>query len=519
LAKAIASFFENKIYVLLGLILPALLLYFKSLSYGFSPMDEQWMILKNSSFLNDWNNIKNAFTKPMAEIYYRPLFMVSLIIDYHLGKLSPFIYHFTNLFFHLSCVVLLYKYLVLIQVQKKLAFSFGLLFSLHPIMLHAVAWIPGRNDVMLCFFVLLSLIYLQKFISENKLQFIFLHFLFFGCALFTKENAIVLPLIYCATYFTFKDFKSKKIIKLIVLWFIVCVLWFVLRYSIVNYMLPIETNFISSIKNFVFALILFIGKAFLPFQQSVLPTIKNSNIIFGLMSLFAIAFMIYKLGINNSKIAFLGIFIFFSLLAIPIWFGATKSSGEHYEQRIYTSIIGLFLFLSTLKINIYSKTFNYFIIIAVCWFAIKTFIRMDVYKSALSYANCGIKECPNYYLFYVTKGEDYYSKKEYNNALTFFSEAIKLRPDKADIFSNRASTYFKMGLLNEAIFDYSSAINKSKFRAEYYLNRCIVYNKVNDNKNAIKDLQVLQKCCSDLIPQKLKEDVLNKNLIITSHKY
>ncbi len=516
--KTSKSFFENKTYLVLALILPALFLYFKSLKYDFTPMDEQWMILKSTSLLENWSSIKDAFTKPIAEVYYRPLFSISLITDYHLGKVSPFIYHFTNLFFHLSCVLLLYNFLILSQVQKKLAFIFALLFSLHPIMLHAVAWIPGRNDLMLCFFTLLSLIYLNKYFIENKIKYILFQNLFFICALFTKESAIALPLIFIFTYYVYKGFQPKKIFTLISVWLLISVLWFALRNSVVNYMLPIETNFLSSIKNFALAFILFIGKAILPFKQSILPTLKNSTILIGIISICLLVYATYKLGVNNKKIAFLGLLIFFSMLFISVWFGATKSNGEHYEQRLYTSMIGAFLFLSTLKFNSNSKNFNYLSAIVICFFAIKTFVRMDVYKNENTFAEAGLKEAPDYYLFYITKGEDYYSKKDFNKALTLFNKAIELRPDKGDIYSNRGSAYFALGMVKEAIADFTQAINKSEFKMEYHLNRCIALNKINDTENAVKDFEILKKCCANQIPQKLENDINQKLELINKSK-
>ncbi len=328
--------------------------------------------------------------------------------------------------------------------------------------------------------------------------------------MFTKESAIALPLVYAFTYYVYKGFQPKKIFTLIGVWLLISVLWFAIRNSVVNYILPIETNFLSSIKNFALAFILFIGKAILPIKQSILPTLKNSTILIGIVSICVVVFATYKLGITNKKIAFLGLLIFFSMLFISVWFGATKSSGEHYEQRLYTSMIGAFLFLSTLKFNSNSKNFNYLIAIIICFFAIKTFVRMDVYKNKMAFAEAGLKEAPDYYLFYITKGEDYYKKKDFNNAITLFNKAIELRPDKGDIYSNRGSAYFAIGMVIEAIADFTQAINKSEFKMEYYLNRCIALNKINNTENAMKDLLILKKCCSNQIPQKLKNDVTQK---------
>src|ERR1044072_4973754 len=91
-----SDFFRNDLKISLSLVLSVLLLYKKSLSFGFSPLDEQWLIEDNASFLAKWSSIKEAFTQPSAFVFYRPLFVFSLIFDYHLGKLSPFFYHLTN---------------------------------------------------------------------------------------------------------------------------------------------------------------------------------------------------------------------------------------------------------------------------------------------------------------------------------------------------------------------------------------------------------------------------------------
>lgn len=504
------TFFDNKSKVLLALLLPALILYAKSLKFGFTSMDEQWMIVKDSVFLQNWSSIITAFTTSTTDVYYRPLFMISLIIDYHLGKLAPGIYHFSNLMWHLLSVVLLFKFLVKSEVEKKRAFFLSLLFSVHPVLLHAVAWVPGRNDIMLGVFTLASLIYLKKYIDTASRKNAGLHLLFFTCALFTKESAVVLPFLFFAYYFTLKNEDKKRIIPLILSWIALTSLWLVIRNSVSSETSSSAVSMTTISQNMLGGFLLFFGKVLLPFQQSVLPTLKNSSLTPGILSLFLFGFLIYKPGLKNKKIAFFGIFMFFLLLLIPVWFGASKSNGEHYEQRIYGAMAGIFLFLGQLKLDFESKTVKYLAAAVLILFTAKTFIRMNVYKNENTYVDAGIKESPGYYLFPMQKADLLNAKRDFKNAIIFYNKALEIRPDYPQGLSNRGSAYFSSGQYKEAAEDYTQAIQHSDFNKTYYLNRLSAYSRAGDAAQAMKDLIVLKKCCQELVKPELEKRVMDK---------
>ena len=511
--------FKNNLKTIAWLLVPAFILFIKSLGYEFTSMDEQWMVVKNVPFLKQWSSLKNAFVKPITDIYYRPFLMVSFIIDYHLGQLSPFIYHLTNLILHLACVYLLFRFLLSCKVEKKIAFIFSLLFSLHPIVLHAVVWVPGRNDLLLCIFTLLSLIYLNKFIFTQSFKFFFFHLLFFCFALLTKENAIVLPSVFLMQYFVFREKKSNSIYLYGFIWILIAGLFFVVRDKILSTP-SIDSFSVHGLKNFVLAFVMCTGKVILPFYQSILPIVKIPSVIVSLLGIGLVVFLVVKQGLINKKVALLGLFVFFIFLVIPIWFGAFKSGGEHYEHRSYTSLVGLMLFLSQIKFNTHSKAFHNYLVAILCLFFIKSFARMPVYKNKQSFVDAGLKERPDYYLFYLQKGEALYAKREYRQSYDLFSKAIEIRPDKGDLYSNRGSAAYALGMYQEAVSDYTEAINKStEFKMEYYLNRCIVYNKVGDSENATMDFLVLKKCCAERIPPNLDKTMMEKlNASKAEHK-
>lgn len=501
-------FFENKIKVYFTLLLIPFCLYIKSLWYNFSPMDDQWLILENTKVLSDWRNFPLLFKTSISGIYYRPLLNLSFMMDYHVGQKSPLIYHFTNLILHLLTVILFYHFLIQVNVSKKLSFLFALVFSVHPAILHTVAWIPGRNDLLLAIFTLCSFIFLINYLLNQKQQHLFFHLFFFSCSLLTKENALILPIFFGILSLNYK--KSKNNIFVFILsWLTIIVAWYLIRKNIVNYYPSVGNDLTLSIKNFISGFLLFTGKCLFPIQQSVFPTLKNASVIPGFITIILIIIAYIKLEINNKVLAALGLIIFTGVLAIPVWYGATSSTGEHYEHRIYLPLIGLLLFITQLKFNINSKLFNYIITIIIVLFSIKTFYRMNTYKNEMTYIDSGIKETPEYYLFHFKKGDKLFENHDFINALAAYNTALKMQPFRVQIYNNRANVYCAIGKKDEAINDYNTALKLSPNNPNAYLNRCVAYKNFGDIENAMNDLTFLKQNYPNFIPTGM-EDEYNK---------
>ena len=497
---------------ILILILLCLIVYSKSLLYDFSPMDEQWLILKNTKFYDKWENINAMFSKPTSGFYYRPLLLFSFMVDYHLGNISPFVYHFTNLFLHIICVTLLYQFLLFTCIDNKLALLAASLFSIHPLMLHAVVWIPGRNVIMLCIWMLLSFNFLIKYFLNDSIKYFSLHIFCFLCALLTKETAVVFPFIFMAIFYIH---SKKKIIKpLSITWLIIICLWFIVRSFIINGSPAQSNDFISNVKDAISALFIYIGKTLLPIQLSVFPTLNNSSVFFGILSIIIVGLLCFKLGIKDKKNAVLGILIFIIILILPIWFSAISNTGEHYEHRAYSSMVGFILFLTCIDFKINSKYFNYVSVFVITVFGLITFIRMPIYKNQLSFLDSGIEDNPNYYLFYTQKATYLHAQKNYVSAIEYYNKGILLRPNLVDAIYNRGTAYASIGKNENAIIDFTNAISKSKFNPDMYLNRCIAYYETDNIPMAMKDLLVLKERCNNLIPKELNENITKKWLKI-----
>jgi tetratricopeptide (TPR) repeat protein len=506
--KQLSTFFENKTKVYSILVLIPFCLYIKSLFFDFSPMDDQWMIVKNSDIFSDFKNIKTFFTKPLAGLYYRPLLSLSLMLDFQIGKINPFIYHFSNLVYHLLSILLLYKLFLKLKVNIKTSFFLTLIFAVHPVLLHAVAWIPGRNDVLLTIFALSSILCLINYLNEHKKHDLFFHLLFFMCTIFTKENAIVLPLFFIGLIYYFKQPK-KTFLLFIISWLVIIVSWYLLRSLAVKSTLTFGPDILDSIKKFVMGVLLFLGKSLIPAQQSIFPTLKNSSIVFGIIALVIIAFAFFKIGLKNKALAILGLILFFSMIAIPVWYGATGSSGEHYEHRVYFPLVGILLFISQLNFNQNSSIFIYGSMLIVSLFSMRTFTRLNIYKNETTFTDEGIKEAPDYYFFYAIKGDKFLEQGNYRASIPYYNSAIKMQPTRPQLYSSRGYAFTEIGKMKEAVSDFSKAIEYSKNNYDMYLNRCLAYTKFGDVEMAIQDLSFLKKNAPQIIPDGLEKELFD----------
>ncbi|MBU0763864.1 MAG: glycosyltransferase family 39 protein, partial [Bacteroidetes bacterium] len=196
-------------FPVLIIVLVIIAIYFNAVGFDFSPLDDQPLIVQQIELLKDPANIGKIFSSPVypetiSMNYYRPIFMFSFMIDAIIGYKNPVVYHITNIVLHIISCSLLYLLLIRIVGTKGKSLLFSLLFAAHPVHLHTVAWIPGRNDSMLAILGIVSFLSLLNFLDTNKVYWLIIHFIAFFLALLTKESAIVLPMLFVIAYYYFQ---------------------------------------------------------------------------------------------------------------------------------------------------------------------------------------------------------------------------------------------------------------------------------------------------------------------------
>ena len=137
--------------------------------------------------------------------HYRPLVLLTYIINYRLGGINPAGYHLVNLAFHAGAAFLLFLIVkfMLSNGDKNLgifaALAAALIFLAHPFNSEVVNYITARSSVMSSFFYLLAFFCWVKFRKQlgsgKKLSTIyyFASLLAFIAGMLTKEIVVTLP--------------------------------------------------------------------------------------------------------------------------------------------------------------------------------------------------------------------------------------------------------------------------------------------------------------------------------------
>lgn len=453
------------------LVLLPFFLYIKTVNYLLINFDDVQIIVNNLDFLSSIKNIGLAFkTDAFISLhgdYYRPLQTVSLMFDTIFGGGKPWLYHFFNLIYHILTVVSLYYLFRLLNIKTLSALFAALVFSVHPLLSSAVSWIPARGDILIGLFGVLTFISFIKYTNTRKPLFLILSVLSFALAVFSKETALLLPLILLFYYFIlakneFKLSGLKSLLPFFVLWLIVFVVFYILRSKVVVQTPP---DFIFGIKPFlnnlpVIPILLF--KFIVPAQLSTMPLFQPVITILGMFVLLFAIWLSVRAFKQKQWLIILGIG-WFLLFAIPPMFFKlffSKYLLEYYQHRAYLPYMGLSLVLAFLIGNIKNRSIlNIVFSIAILFvFTLLALSHSDSYKDSLAFfSNAAERQNPG---ACTKRGEYYMGERDFGNAIVDFNSAIEMsKGEYAPAFYNRAM--------------YSSQVTKDHNAAEQDLSKTI----------------------------------------------
>ena len=189
----------SQIY-LSGLLLVAALLAFAGNLNSYFLSDDFVQIGKvlHGDFSVTWGQAHGGF--------FRPLFILSYIVDSRVWHARPFGYHLTNITLHAlnSFLVfqvarrLLQKLALPARTANAVAIAAAALFLLHPSHSEAVTWISGRADLLATCFCLASLWCYCSYLAQRRAVNMILALGFGALALLAKESVICLPFLILA---------------------------------------------------------------------------------------------------------------------------------------------------------------------------------------------------------------------------------------------------------------------------------------------------------------------------------
>ena len=128
--------------------------------------------------------------------YYRPIFMIWMLLNEKSFGDKPFGWHLTTVLMHVLATWLVFKLARRLSKSDDFALIAALIFGLHPVHIEAVAWVSGVTESLLAALLIPSFLWYLDW-REGKRNARTYSLLFFALAMFSKETAVLMaPLIF-----------------------------------------------------------------------------------------------------------------------------------------------------------------------------------------------------------------------------------------------------------------------------------------------------------------------------------
>ena len=344
-----------------------LLVYARVLGFDFSYHDDDVMILDGAPILSQGFSLGNLFLtdawlKVKTIELYRPLQSLSYWMDYQLFGVRPGGYHAHNLALHLLNVWLAWRLFGLLLRNKWLAMLAALVWGLNFLNTHAVSWIPARGDLLLGLWGLLFLISWVRLLREPAPKWFALNMLAFTCALFAKENAVLLP-VFAGLLWAMERRRDtprplSSLAPLAAGWAAAIIVYFFLRSQSIA---PDGQNLSAEalLRN-LRVLPESLLKWFLPLKFSVMPGYDRLITLGGLALAGVLFFLTQKILAALPRYRKLGMFALalalFPLLPSMLYAPQFVSYGYDYlDHRMYFPSLGLAVLFALLWTHFFEK--------------------------------------------------------------------------------------------------------------------------------------------------------------------
>ncbi len=366
-----------------------LALYVNTTSYGLSGNDDDTFI--NLNF--EKYSVKDVFTQNILfnndiKTYYRPLLALSFMIDNSISA-SPSIMHSTNIILYAVCAVLVFIFLKRYFFDTTVSFLAAAFFAAHPVNIFTVAWIPGRNDSLLCVFFLLSLIFFLEYLKNDKTVFLILNFIFFAAAVFIKENAVIIMPLCLMYWFIYKKRINKELFIITLIYSVIVSVFLVLYKNFAN--LWTTPKYIILLLDNIKVLFDYYSGVYL-FNIHFSKYISSKFFVLGTVSfIISIFFTIFSGMSIKEKI----LYFFFPLFMLI----STLFVGQIFFQgnRLYVPMIFMLIPFCRFLTNIFNKKIVYAILLFLILLCINmTFQKQKVFENELTYFGAIDREKPNY---------------------------------------------------------------------------------------------------------------------------
>ena len=461
------------IYVYLLLIGIPLLVYIKVVSFDFTMLDDAIFIKENQAYNADLHNLGTSFQRglfnPANDFYYRPMFLVDFILESQLFGTNTAGYHFTNLLFHILCVILLFLFLKRLKVGEVNALILSLIFAVHPVLSQAVAWIPGRNDMLLMIFSFSALILILDYVARPRWYLFAAQLLCLLAALFTKETAVMIPVVALSLVIFVQKSPWKRWVPLGASWAAAILFWIAIRAMVplikLN-MSPYELMLNGFHRST--ALLQYLGKIIFPFNLAVFPSISEITLVWGILALVLLVGLILFSKSYFKPLTLIGLG-WVVLFLVPVLVVPPSLNDQVFEHRLYIPIVGILLVLSQTWLLDDARKDRVKLLaggLIILLFSVMTFTRLDLFKAPVPFWTRAVDDNPGSAYARMMLGLRMTDTLEMKR---LFDEAYRLNPDEKMLNYFIGKLAMDAGQVDKAALHLKKEVKHSQIPDNYFL--------------------------------------------------
>lgn len=488
------------------MVLAVLLAYSKIFGAGFMSWDDIDYVFNTPDIISFSPEHISNWWKEYYIGNYQPLPMASYALDFAIGGTQPFVYHLTNIIWHIADVILVYACMKRLQDNLYIALFVALLFALHPVQTESVSWIAARNKVMNGFFFLLAIYAYMGYVLEHNRRKLLWVYVFAIAAYLCKLTAVTLPFALLAVdIWLHRSLRSKTVwlekLPLVLL---------AIPIGIINLQAQADVAFLNTHPEFNLGhTILFAGYAYvqylvnllLPVKLSVLypypATIEAVHIIYTVLA--AAIVVLGVIAYRKHRYVLAGGILFYTVnIAIVLQF---VQFGEVLmaDRYLYLACIGVWYpvvyyvgrLISQKQMQLSKAAIAVMTALCLCY-SVATFSRNDIWLSELNFWKSVTNTFPESSVAQSSLGGVYMEEGNIPEAQAHINTAISLDANNYKAWYNKGVLLMRKGDAAGALSALNNAIRLKDYSKALFT-RALLYQQTGNYNAALPDIKrVLQ---------------------------
>jgi len=411
-------------------------------------------LIKNNPLVQNWAKLPSLFVTDIgagaghAFNSYRPLQMLTYLVDHTLWSSDVRGFHFSSILNHVLAAWAVFGLILVLYKDRLIAFTAGAFFVVHPVHTEAVAYLSGRADSLAAIFVLLAILFYIKGLETQAPKWFAGTVAAYILALLSRENALVLPALLLLYQYSFKKKSSFATLGTL---FAVSILYIVLRTTVFDFHIDgniPETLLWQRLPGFFVAVFNYLRIIALPLglhmeYGNTLFSFNDPRAVAGIMILAVALALIFERRKQRGPVFFGLSWFFICLLPVSNLYPINAYMAEHW---LYLPSIGLFL---------------------IAAWGLSLLFQKDVYRRAALAASA--------VLLILWVGLTVLQNRHWKNETAFYEHTIRYARDSPRMINGLAMAYFSDGRTANAIRVYEQAIRDFPAEAFYRSNLGALY--------------------------------------------